>query len=87
MNRDEEKTRKQLIDELKDLRRQIAEAESRIILSMGLCETQRDDNAVTEEKKRAANERAKTEGIIAAIGDGVRIIDTDFRIVYENQST
>jgi PAS domain S-box-containing protein len=56
-----------------------------MILSMGLCEVQRVDNAVTEEKKKAADNRAKTEGIIAAIGDGVRIIDTDFRIVYENQ--
>lgn len=85
MNRDEKKTREQLINELKDLRRQIAEAESSIKILMGLCEVQRDDNAVTEEKKRVADERAKTEGIIAAIGDGVRIIDTNFMIVYENQ--
>jgi PAS domain S-box-containing protein len=86
LNRDEEKTREELIKELKDLRLQIAEAESSSKLLMGLCESQRDDKAVTEEKERAAaNERAKTEGIIAAIGDGIRIIDTNFRIVYENQ--
>jgi len=86
LNRDEEKTREELINELKDLRLQIAAAESSIKLLMGLCEAQRDYNAVTEEKERAAaNERAKTEGIIAAIGDGIRIIASDFRIVYENQ--
>jgi PAS domain S-box-containing protein len=86
LNKDERKTREQLITELKDSRLQIAAAEISIKLLMGLCESLKDDYAATGEKERAAaNERAKTEGIIAAIGDGVRIIDTDFRIVYENQ--
>lgn len=85
MNRDEEKNREQLINELKGLRLKIAEAESRVMLSTGLCEVRKDNNAVMEEKKRVADERSKTEGIIAAIGDGLRIIDTNFRIMFENQ--
>ncbi|MFO0754005.1 MAG: ATP-binding protein [Thermodesulfovibrionales bacterium] len=34
---------------------------------------------------KAHDERARTESIIAAIGDGISIQDTDFRIVYQNQ--
>jgi PAS domain S-box-containing protein len=30
-------------------------------------------------------EKAKSEAIIAAIGDGISIIDTDYRVVYQNQ--
>jgi PAS domain S-box-containing protein len=41
--------------------------------------------SLSGKRKNADDERARTEGIIAAIGDGFRIIDTDFRIVYENQ--
>jgi PAS domain S-box-containing protein len=83
--RDEEKTRRQLISELKDLRRRIAAAEeSRVMPSPGY-NVEAHDGSMTGERKRAADERAKTEGIIAAIGDGLRIIDTSFRIVYENR--
>ena len=46
MNRDEEKTREQLINELNDLRLQVAEAESTIKQLMVLCEAQ-----ITEEGK------------------------------------
>jgi PAS domain S-box-containing protein len=86
LNRDKEKTREELLNELKDSRLQIKAAESSIKLLMDLCGSQRYSHAETEEKERtAADERAKTEGIIAAIGDGIRILDTNFRIVYENQ--
>jgi DNA-binding response OmpR family regulator len=45
---------------------------------------------LTQKKLRESNERleeekAKTESIIAAIGDGISIQDRDLRIVYQNQ--
>ncbi len=79
--KDEEKTKEQLISELEDLRRRIA--------GIGgvprMAEPRRKNGRFKEEKIRADDERARTEGIIAAIGDGLRIINPDFRIVYENQ--
>jgi PAS domain S-box-containing protein len=44
-----------------------------------------EDGALAEALKRIEDERAKLEAIIAAIGDGIRILDTDFRILYENK--
>ena len=51
-------------------------------------------NDVTEQKKsekdlrtalhKVADEKAKSEAIIAAIGDGITIQDRDFRIIYQN---
>ncbi|MBZ0155713.1 MAG: PAS domain S-box protein [Alphaproteobacteria bacterium] len=38
-------------------------------------------NAVT----RVEEEKAKTEAIIATIGDGLSILDTDYRILYQNK--
>ncbi len=38
-----------------------------------------------ETMKRAEDERAKTEAIIAAVGDGVSIQDINYKIVYQNQ--
>jgi len=35
--------------------------------------------------KVAEDERAKSEAIVAGIGDGISIQDTDFRILYQNQ--
>ena len=46
----------------------------------------RSVSTLDEALKRVEAERAKTEAIIAAIGDGIRILGTDFRILYENQS-
>lgn len=36
--------------------------------------------------KRAEDERARSEGILAAIGDGISIQDTNFRILYQNDA-
>ncbi len=85
LSRDKEKTRQQRISELRDLRRQIATAERRVIPSTVSHNIQTNNGPLTDERKRADDERAKTDGIIAAIGDGLRIIDTSFRIVYENR--
>ncbi|MBE0568049.1 MAG: PAS domain S-box protein [Deltaproteobacteria bacterium] len=48
------------------------------------------DRKLTEEvldatRKKAEEEKAKTEAIIAAIGDGIGIQDRDFRILYQNE--
>jgi PAS domain S-box-containing protein len=50
---------------------------------------------VTERKKReealraaiekTEEEKAKSEAIVAGIGDGITIVDTDYRILYQNQ--
>ena len=70
MNRDEEKTREQLIIELKDSRQQIAEAESSIKLLMGLCEVQRDNNAVTDEKKGLLTRGQRQKGLLRLLETG-----------------
>ena len=35
--------------------------------------------------KRAEDEKAKTEAIIAAVGDGISIQDTNYRVLYQNR--
>ena len=44
------------------------------------------EEAMKFEKTKAEEERAKTESIIAAIGDGLSIQDRDLTIVYQNES-
>jgi len=34
---------------------------------------------------KAREEKAKTEGILDAIGDAISIQDTDFKVIYQNQ--
>lgn len=46
---------------------------------------ERSESSLEEALKRIASERDKIEAIIGAIGDGIRIIDPDFRILYENK--
>jgi PAS domain S-box-containing protein len=43
------------------------------------------EEALRAAKTRAEAERAKTEAIISAIGDGLSIQDREFRIVYQNK--
>jgi PAS domain S-box-containing protein len=42
--------------------------------------------ALKSATKRAKEEKAKTETIIAAIGDGISIQDTDLKIIFQNQA-
>lgn len=42
------------------------------------------EEALQAAMRRAEEEKAKTEAMIAAIGDGVSIQDTDFKIIYQN---
>jgi len=43
------------------------------------------EELLREAIKRAEDEKAKTEAVIAAVGDGISIQDTDYRILYQNQ--
>jgi len=45
----------------------------------------RSGSALDETLKKVETERAKIEAIIAAIGNGIRILSPDFRILYENK--
>jgi PAS domain S-box-containing protein len=50
-----------------------------------ITERKHAEKSLNESIKRAEEEKAKTEAIIAAIGDGISIEDTDFKIIYQNQ--
>lgn len=43
------------------------------------------EDALAEALKAAAREKAKTESVMAAIGDGISIQDREFRIIYQNR--
>ncbi|MDD2301895.1 MAG: PAS domain S-box protein [Eubacteriales bacterium] len=51
----------------------------------GMAQKIEDDSAALKESVvRAESEKAKSEAIIAAIGDGISIQDADFRVLYQN---
>ena len=50
-----------------------------------LDEHARKDAELQRAAQRAKEEKAKTEAIIAAIGDGISIQDTDFKVLYQNE--
>ena len=43
------------------------------------------EELLREARKRSEDERAKTEAIIAAVGDGISIQDINYKILYQNQ--
>ncbi len=45
----------------------------------------RKDIELQKAVQRAEEEKARTEAIIAAIGDGISILDTDFKVLYQNE--
>lgn len=49
-----------------------------------ITERKKYDLALNKAREHAENEKAKSEAIIAAIGDGITIQDTDFKILYQN---
>jgi two-component system cell cycle sensor histidine kinase/response regulator CckA len=75
----EDKTKEQLVDKLVKMRQRVAESE----------ESEKECKRVEETLRativRLEEEKAKTEAIIAAIGDSIIIQDTDFKIIYQNQ--
>jgi diguanylate cyclase (GGDEF)-like protein/PAS domain S-box-containing protein len=50
-----------------------------------ITERKRADEALKAAILRAEDERARSEAIIAGMGDGISIQDTDFKILYQNQ--
>src|SRR5271169_6702696 len=47
---------------------------------------QRSEKALKESVAGLEVEKAKSEAILAAIGDGICILDTNFKILYQNQA-
>jgi PAS domain S-box-containing protein len=43
------------------------------------------ENTIEESFKKLQEEKAKTESIIAALGDAISIQDTDFKVLYQNK--
>jgi PAS domain S-box-containing protein len=88
--KDEKKTKKQLIEELKMLRRQNAELSEAIKTppesSLNITRYKRVKDSLEEVVGLTEQEKAKTASIIAAIGDGVSIQDRNFRVLYQNQA-
>jgi len=68
-----DKPKRQLINEVPELRRRIAELEA--------SEAELKQTA----KKALLDEKSKSETILAAIGDGISIQAANFRILYQNQ--
>ncbi len=71
--KNKDKTKEQLLNELAELHQQITELKS--------LETDLKDAA----KTALLNEKSKSEKILAAIGEGISIQATNFRILYQNQ--
>ncbi|HEX8949101.1 MAG TPA: ATP-binding protein [Dissulfurispiraceae bacterium] len=57
----------------------------RLEIAVDITAHKRSEDALLAAFKRAEEEKAKSEAIIAAIGDGISIQDTDFRIIYQNR--
>jgi PAS domain S-box-containing protein len=68
---DKNKTKEQLLNELKELRQRLTELES---------EDKRSERAVL------FDEQSKSEAILSAIGEGISIQAANFRILYQNQT-
>lgn len=45
----------------------------------------RTESDLRDALKRVGDEKARTEGVLAAIGDGISIQDLDFKIIYQNE--
>jgi PAS domain S-box-containing protein len=50
-----------------------------------ITERNRSEKALEEALKKAEDEKNKTDAIISALGDGIIIQDTDYKIIYQNQ--
>jgi PAS domain-containing protein len=76
---DADKTKGQLITELVELRKQLEE------LRESKADRKQAEEALSAAVIKAKEEKSKTEAIIAAMGDGVSIQDTNYKILYQNQ--
>ncbi|MBE0603502.1 MAG: GAF domain-containing protein, partial [Deltaproteobacteria bacterium] len=59
--------------------------ETAAALERGHAESRRMQEELRAAAVEAENERAKSEAVIAAIGDGINIVDRDFRVLYQNE--
>lgn len=76
-----------LSDLLKAVREQShAVTYERECLAREIAERKRTEEALQEAIARIEVERAKSEAILEAIGDGITIHDTNFRITYQNKT-
>ena len=50
-----------------------------------ITERKQAEKTIEGSLKRLEEEKAKTESIIAAIGDAISIQDTDFKVLYQNK--
>lgn len=74
-----EKSREELLDEIKILRARVGELEA------AMKDLTRADKVMRMAVVSATEEQAKTEAIIAALGDGISIQDRNFRVLYQNE--
>ncbi len=58
---------------------------SKLSLSLDIAELKRAEEALRETMVKLEDEKAKSQAIIAAIGDGISIQATDFMVIYQNQ--
>jgi PAS domain S-box-containing protein len=57
-----------------------------VVVFNDISERKHIEDALRALAKRAREEKAKTEAIIAALGDGISIQDTDLKIIFQNQA-
>ncbi|WP_243372147.1 EAL domain-containing protein [Geotalea sp. SG265] len=50
-----------------------------------LCRVENEKEALRDAVLIARNERAKSEAIVAAMGDGISMVGTDYTVLYQNQ--
>jgi PAS domain S-box-containing protein len=50
-----------------------------------ISERKRVENSLQKAVEEIAGERAKSDAIIAAVGDGINILDKDYKILYQNR--
>jgi diguanylate cyclase (GGDEF)-like protein len=50
-----------------------------------LCRVEKEQEALREAVLNAMNERAKSEAIVAALGDGMAMVDTNYEVLYQNK--
>lgn len=56
-----------------------------VVNSRDVTERVNAEELLREAKRRAEDEEAKTAAVIAAVGDGISIQDTEYKIIYQNQ--
>lgn len=75
--------RNQLEDLVRDRTSELLASNERLIQEV--IERKKAEEALQSAIRTVENEKAKSEAIISAIGDGISIQDPDFRILYQNQ--